>query len=114
MSVRVKFLEALSDSLESSSVPYSDRSYLFQEVAILTDAEITQWIQLVDESTYGLGEWLEALVFFQSWLKSKQKGKNFLDQIEYISCCIQGSSNSGRLLTLEDLLKSYLETFGVR
>jgi hypothetical protein len=109
----VKFLEAFSNSCESASIPYSDRNYLIQEIAFLSDEDLIILIQSIDESTYSLEEWLEALVFFQKWLQDSKKGKNFTDQIEYISCCIQGSSNAGRLLTLTDLTKSYLDSFGV-
>jgi hypothetical protein len=114
LNVRVKFLEAFSDSCEGINLPYADRNYLIQEIMMMTDSELSLWIQMMDESTYTLSEWLESLVFFQSWLKEQQKGKNFTDQIEYISCCIQGSSNTGRLLTLKDLLNGYLDSFGVK
>jgi hypothetical protein len=111
--VRVKFLEAFSDSCEGIGLPYSDRDYLIQEIMMMTDAEISTWIETIDESSYTLSEWLESLIYFQSWLKERLKGKNFTDQIEYVSCCIQGSANTGRLLTLVDLLKGYLEAYGV-
>jgi hypothetical protein len=109
----VKFLEAFSDACEGANLPYSDRDYLIQEIMMMSDAEISAWVETIDESTYGLSEWLESLVVFQQWLKDQQKGKNFTDQIEYISCCIQGSNNTGRLLTLPNVLKGYLETYGV-
>ena len=111
--MRVKFLEAFSNACENRSLPYSDRNYLFQELAFLSDEELIILIQTIDESSFVLDEWLEALVIFQKWLKENLRGKNFTDQIEYISCCIQGSSNTGRLLTLADLTKSYLDSFGV-
>lgn len=114
MSARAKFLEAFSNACENVSLPYSDCNYLFQEIDLLSDESLLIWIQTVDESSYSLQEWLEALVYFQKWLQENKKGKNFPDQIEYISCCIQGSSNTGRLLTLLDLLKSYLNTYGVQ
>ncbi len=114
LSVRVKFLEAFSDACEGSALPYSDRDYLIQEIMMMSDAELSIWIESIDESSYALSEWLQSLLFFQGWLKDHQKGKNFAGQIEYISCCIQGGSNSGRLLTLPDMLKGYLETFGVQ
>jgi hypothetical protein len=110
----VKFLEAFSDACEGSEIPYSDRNYLVQEIMMMSDAELAIWVQTIDESSYTLSEWLQSLVIFQAWLKDHQKGKNFTDQIEYISCCIQGSSNTGRMLTLPDVLKGYLETFGVQ
>ena len=112
--MRAKFLEAFSDASEILSLPYSDRNYLFQEVALLSDESIRDWIEVIDESSFPLAEWLEALTHFQKWLQENKKGKKFSDQIEYISCCIQGSSNTGRLLTLPDLLKSYLENYGVQ
>ena len=113
LSARVKFLEVFSNASEAISLPYSDRNYFFQEIDLLTDADLNLWIECVDESAYPLEEWLEALVHFQKWLHENKKGKNFPDQIEYVSCCIQGSTNTGRLLTLLDLLKSYLENYGV-
>lgn len=113
MSARAKFLEVFSNASENISLPYSDRNYLFQEVGLLSDTDLAIWIESIDESAYPLEEWLESLVYFQKWLHENQKGKNFTDQIEYISCCIQGSTNTGRLLTLLDLLKSYLENYGV-
>lgn len=114
MNERLKFLEALSDVFEISSIPYSDRSYLFQEVNLLSDSEISSWIRVMDESSYGLADWIEALIYFQSWLQEQRQGKNFTHQIEYLSCCTEGNLNSGRLLTLKDLLKTYLDTFGIQ
>lgn len=114
MSARAKFLEAFSNACENISLPYSDRDYLFQEVNLLSDESLLIFIQSIDDSSYQIEEWLEALISFQKWLHENKKGKNFPDQIEYISCCIQGSSNSGRLLTLVNLLQSYLESYGVQ
>ena len=114
LSARVKFLEVFSNACEAGSLSYPDRNYLFQEIDLLSDESLLIWIQSIDESSFPLTEWLESLVYFQKWLQETKKGKNFPDQIEYISCCIQGSVNTGRLLTLPDLLKSYLENFGVQ
>ena len=114
LSGRVKFLEAFSNSSENISLSYPDRNYLIQEINLMGDPDIDIWIESIDESAYPLEEWLEALVYFQKWIQENKKGKNFPDQIEYISCCVQGSSNTGRLLTLMDLLKSYLDNYGVQ
>jgi len=106
-------LEASSNSCVAINLPFQDTNYLFQEIDLLSDPDLNIWIQTIDESSYPLSEWLESLVYFQKWLQENKKGKNFPDQIEYISCCIQGSANTGRMQPLIDLLKSYLETYGV-
>ncbi len=114
LSVRAKFLEAFSNACEAVSLSYPDRNYLFQEIDLLSETDLAAWITSIDESSYPLGEWLEALVYFQQWLQENKKGKNFPDQIEYLSCCIQGSANTGKLLILKDLLKEYLGNYGVQ
>lgn len=113
LNARAKFLEVFSNACEVADLPYADRNYLVQEIGLLSDSDLNGWIQSIDDSAYPLEEWLEALVYFQKWLRDEGKGKNFPDQIEYVTCCIQGSTNTGRLLSLVDLLKSYLENYGV-
>jgi hypothetical protein len=113
LSARVKFLEAYSNACDAISLPFVDCDYLFHEINLLSDPDLMTWIQCVDESYYPLQEWLESLVYFQKWLQENKKGKNFPDQVEYINCCIQGSANTGKLLPLIDLLKTYLQNYGV-
>ena len=113
LSERVKFLEVFFDTCESISLPYPELNYLIQEINLMSDENLRIWVQIIDEAMYPLSEWLSALVFFQEWLKLNNKGKNFPNQIEYINCCIHGSVSGGRLLTLQDLLKNYLEIYSI-
>ena len=113
LNTRVKFLEAFSNACEAISLPYPDCNYLFQDIHLLRDEKLSLWIQTIDESTFPLDAWLESLVYFQKWIQEQQKGKNFPDQIEYISCCIEGDVNSGRLMPLIDLLKYNLDQYGI-
>ena len=112
--MRANFLVAFSEACDAISLPFADCNYLFHEFHLANDQELKAWVQTIDESSYPLHEWLESLVYFQNWLKENQKGKNFPDQIEYLGCCIQSSSNTGRLLSLRDLLKNYLDNYGVQ
>ena len=112
LSARAKFLEVFSDACEAGSIPYPDRNYLFQEIDLMSDPDLLVLIQLIDDSPHQIIEWLKSLVLFQIWLRDHHLGKNFPDQIEYISCCIQGTNSVG-LLTLPDLLKSFLDNYGV-
>ena len=66
----------------------------------------------VDESQYGLDEWCEALAEFAQW-EAQNRPLAFLDKMEYLSCCAQGSVQSGKLIPLSALLEDYLRVHGV-
>jgi len=107
-------LEAFSNACDISSLPFADCNYLFHEINLMSDEGLQIWIQSVDESFFQLEEWLVSLVYFQKWIQENKKTKNFPDQIEYLSCCIEGSANTGHFIPLIDLLKDNLDTFGIQ
>ena len=69
--------------------------------------------QHVDESQYSLDEWCEALVEFSAWEIREGRSLEFADKMEYLSCCAQGSVQSGKLVSLVTLLETYLREHGV-
>jgi hypothetical protein len=78
----------------------------------LSDAQITAYVQAIDESSYSFDEWLTAILYFQGWLpKDADYGLN--DQMEYLICAVEGTMQSGNLLPLKDVLANYLKLEGV-
>lgn len=90
------------------------RAELREHFSALTENELHHFVEAVDEFSYSLGDWLEALDFFQTWLKQHQQQKPFFGQIEYLACCAQGVGAAQQDLTpLTEALKDYLNSFGL-
>jgi hypothetical protein len=76
-----------------------------------------QWFehfaQTIDDSPYGLDEWIAALAAFQEWEIQQGRILPLDQQLEYLNCCTEGISGQAVALPLPQLLKHYLMSNGV-
>lgn len=66
----------------------------------------------VDESPYGLGEWIEAVEYFYNWLGQKQRCAGLRCMLGYLHCCVEAAGSGPERLPLKDVLTDMLETYG--
>lgn len=77
-----------------------------------THALFTKFIELVDESTFSLGDWLEAISVLYRWLKAKHYRAEVLTALGYINCCAEGGGRALGQANLPWQVQEALETFG--
>jgi hypothetical protein len=78
----------------------------------VSDADLTQFLRIIDESSYSLDEWREAWAIFETWCQNQKRGLTTQQKFEYISCCAE-SARAGVALPLAFLLSEFLRTNGV-
>ena len=83
---------------------------LIQE-AVSTDDLIVQIDTASEESSYAIGEWIDALAVFDRWLKEKGLYATAEDQISYLHC-VDASIVHPLLTHLKDELWDMLEKHG--
>ncbi len=89
------------------------KPYFLERAKTLTPAQVASFIESVDESQYSLNEWCQALLEFETWAEQNHRSLKLPAQIEYLTCCVQGTQNEGRLLSLSIVLDQYLKSYGV-
>ncbi|WOO43104.1 hypothetical protein [Rubellicoccus peritrichatus] len=69
--------------------------------------------EFVDDSTYGLSEWIEALEYFYDWLaQNERETPSLLQLLEYLSCCKEAGSSAPVGFPLQGLLEEMLDRYG--
>jgi|GEM_PF-6604713 len=66
----------------------------------------------VDDSPYTSDEFIDALQFFQAWLKKRNRPVDLKCMLGYLNCCIEESSRIPGQLNLVGLLELMLEEHG--
>lgn len=101
-SQKPKQLSLMVEALDKHSKEHPEKEGGF---AILTS--------FVDESPYGLAEWIEALEYFYDWFAQNERESPGLSQLlEYLSCCTEAGSNSPVGFPLQGLLEEMLDRYG--
>lgn len=101
--LRSKFTLALQ-SLE-------DREALAFRVNSLSDRELLDWAETIDESDFSLNDWLDALGALLKGIPNSDEISTW-DAIEYLSCCAQGAQQSGSYATLKGSAEDYYRHYG--
>ena len=87
---------------------------LSDEIKALSQDTLIYFTRLVDESDYSVRDWGEALVAFTAWEKQHQQFLDFIDKVDYLNCCVEGSlASGGKLLPLVDAFQDYVKLYGV-
>ncbi|MBC7692934.1 MAG: hypothetical protein H7222_14320 [Methylotenera sp.] len=89
-----------------------DLAQVIDGVSVLGDPELKAWLRSVDESRYGLEDWLTALSAFYTWLPSLSE-ISVPDALEYLSCCAEGAQIGGSAGSLVDAALEYYQLYGV-
>ena len=66
----------------------------------------------VNDSVYGLAQWVEAIEYFYEWLGQNQLNAGLVSLLEYISCCTQSPQSFGGKIPLRDVLTDMLDQYG--
>lgn len=73
---------------------------------------IEMFFRRVDFSNYNLTSWLDALSFFNDWLKTNHKKTTFSKMLGFIECCEQSPEDQEKDYRLVELVKEMLENEG--
>ncbi len=66
----------------------------------------------VDESSYSLRDWIEALRTLGHWLDARGLVLEHHDQVGYVCCAAESAAASAQLTHLPSLVDEMLETYG--
>lgn len=77
------------------------------------EADLDQLVEAVDQSDYGLDDWIEALVEFDRWLRERGvEARPFPTMLGYVHCCTLMNSPKVRLPILKVIVNQSLTDFG--
>ncbi len=88
-------------------------SHLIDEFDQASESDLQHWAALIDESPYSLNDWSEALLCLKAWEANEKRTLTLVHRFEYLSCCAASASNFPHLISLPNLLKSFLASHGV-
>lgn len=66
----------------------------------------------VDESSFTLSDWVDALIAFDQWLDQAGLTLSVQDRLAYVSCAAQSVGSHATLSHLPSLIKDFLEQYG--
>lgn len=75
-------------------------------------ALIKTLLQEVDESSYALTDWLDALALLYRWLDQSRLTLKIKDGLGYVSCAVKSVGDSSMLTHLPSLVGDFLEQYG--
>jgi len=78
----------------------------------LSDSDMVNLVQCVDESAFTLEDWVNALISMQQYLKSKSLTLGFKDSLDYIHCASTASPNKNPIEPLTELTLEFLNLYG--
>ncbi len=66
----------------------------------------------VNDSPYGLAEWLEAMEYFYDWLEQNQRTGAFKTMLGYLCCSVESLPSLANKPPLKDLVSDMLDEYG--
>jgi hypothetical protein len=69
-------------------------------------------VQQVDESSFSLRQWLEALLTLQAWLAARRLRLPLEEQLGYIGCAAEAAGSGAALSDLPSLVTEMLADYG--
>ena len=101
-------------NIESLRQQFSDSpAQLAWVEANLTDPERVQaLLERVDESPYGVSQWIDAFVVVWQWLDPRGLQAAFQDQLGYVDCACEAAGAGANLTLLPDLVREMLDSYG--
>ncbi len=73
---------------------------------------IDLFFKVVDHSNYSLGAWLNAIVYFQTWLMEQNRTTSFQKMLGYLQCCEESPENKDIDHRFIDLVEDMIKTHG--
>jgi hypothetical protein len=66
----------------------------------------------VDDSTFSLGQWIDAFIQLEQWLEAQGRRASFDDQLGYVHCACEAAGNGANLTTLAAVVAEMLDDYG--
>lgn len=80
---------------------------------LLGETDPGPWFETVDDSSYALADWIEALLYFDSWLERESCAERpVATMLGYIHCCTLTLAETLALPSLTDLVRENLDQYG--
>lgn len=73
---------------------------------------IDTFFRVVDHSDFALFDWLEAVTYFQQWLKDQNRKTPFPKMLGYLQCCEESPENKDIQKKFLDLVKEMIQEHG--
>jgi hypothetical protein len=70
------------------------------------------FVESVDDSSFSLRNWVEALRVLGHWLDARGLSLSLSDQIGYVACATDAAGAGSNLTHLPSLVEEMLETYG--
>ena len=76
------------------------------------DARVRLLLEEVDDSTYSLREWIDALVVMGEWLDARGLKAGIEDQIGFVSCANASAGAGASISVLSGIVSDMLDQYG--
>lgn len=76
------------------------------------EASARALLSAVDESPFGLRDWVDALISLDEWLESRNLAASLPDQLGYLTCASESAGGGANLTTLHETVKEMLKEYG--
>ena len=86
--------------------------WVFFQQTFVEPSNRARFLDEVDESSFSLQQWVEALNRLVCWLDQRELRLKLEDQIGYVSCAAESASVGPGFSDLPELLDEMLETYG--
>jgi hypothetical protein len=105
--------ETLRTRILMSLLKYSEAHEFQAQFQNKDDDWFRLFVQTIDESPYGLEDWLDAFFVFDQWCTTNRRFLDLEQQRGYLECCIEGLNPTAPTIPLKDGLRHYLDKNGV-
>lgn len=104
-------MESQSRKLIQQACP--DSSSFHRIDKLLSGTDLTRWFQQIDDSSFSLSDWIEAVLEFDAWLSRNAIAERPLDSmIGYIHCCTLTMAETLSPPNLASLTREMLDQHG--
>jgi len=95
----------------AASKDSSDRILMWIENSNNATTDLQQFVNLVDDSEFILGDWINSLLIIDKFQESRPSRGSFKSALGFLSCCCQANKRYG-YGELSSLTKEMLEIHG--
>lgn len=101
--------------VESSATPHQlmvviRLFYEYSKNQVQEDSAFETLIDLVDESSYSLSDWIEGIELFAHWLAKEGRKTHFKSMLEFLICACEAPDTQSA--AFKDVIQDFLEVHG--
>lgn len=82
------------------------------EAYLLEQESVSALLDAVDESPYGLGQWIDAFIVVGQWMEVRGLRASFQEQLGYVGCACEAAGTGANLTTLPGIVSEMLDEYG--